>query len=78
MPMKLSVPAVGSYTGSAGAIGASLTLGQIGILVGIVTAIITCAANLYFSRRRDERERRQEEREQRELELKEATRKGKK
>lgn len=68
---RFSVPAVGSYTGSVGAIGASLTLGQIGILVGIVTAIITCCANFYFNRRRDQREQRQ-------LELAEKARKAKK
>lgn len=47
---------LGSYFGAAFSVGAALTLTQWGILVGILTAIITAIGNIVFQRRRDKRE----------------------
>ena len=55
---KLSAPEVGSYAGSVTAIGASLTLTQVGIIVGIVTALLTLVLNAWYTRQKNERERR--------------------
>lgn len=55
---RLSAPEIGSYAGGAVSIGASLTLTEIGVIVGIVTAILTFAVNLVYTYRRDQREER--------------------
>jgi hypothetical protein len=47
-----------SIAGAVGSIGASLTLERIGVIVGIVTALVTCAANVIYRARRDHREER--------------------
>lgn len=54
---KLSAPEVGSYAGGATAIGASLTLTEIGVIVGIATALLTFLLNAWYTRQRNERER---------------------
>ena len=56
---KFSGPA--SYAGGAVSIGASLTLTDIGILVGIVTALLTFVLNAVYTYRRDQREQRESE-----------------
>jgi hypothetical protein len=56
---NVSAPEFTSYAGSVTAIGASMTLTNIGILIGIVTALLTCALNIYFMRRKDQREQRE-------------------
>ena len=55
---KLSAPEVGSYAGGATAIGASLTLTEIGVIVGIITALLTFIVNVVYTYRRDQREER--------------------
>ncbi|UXC37206.1 phage holin family protein [Cupriavidus gilardii] len=45
-----------SYAGAITSIGASLTLTDIGIIVGIVTALLTFGLNAWYMRRKDRRE----------------------
>ncbi len=56
---KITVPELTSYAGAISAIGASLTLTEIGVLVGIVTAILTFCLNAIYMHRKDAREQRQ-------------------
>lgn len=53
---KISAPELGSYAGGVTAIGASLTLTDIGIIVGIGTALLTFALNAWYTRRKNDRE----------------------
>lgn len=46
-----------SYAGGGVSVGAALTLTDIGIIVGIVTALATFAFNWYYQHRKDRRER---------------------
>ncbi|SDC68730.1 Bacteriophage holin family HP1 [Massilia sp. PDC64] len=55
---QVSAPEAGSYAGAIVAIVASLTLTQWGVIAGIVTALVTCAANLFYMARKDRREER--------------------
>jgi protein-S-isoprenylcysteine O-methyltransferase Ste14 len=55
---QVTAPEAGSYAGAVVAIVASLTLTQWGIIAGIVTALITCAANVVYMARKDRREER--------------------
>lgn len=48
-----------SYAGSAVTIGASLTLTEIGVIVGIATALLTFLANAVYMYRKDRREQRE-------------------
>jgi hypothetical protein len=50
-----------SYLGALAALLASFTLGEWSVLAGIVTALVTCAANVAYMRRKDAREQRQAE-----------------
>jgi len=50
---------IGSYAGSVSSIGAALTFTDIGVIVGIITALLTCAANVIYMARRDRREQRE-------------------
>jgi len=54
--MKVTPPEMGSYAGGAVAIGTSLTLTQVGILVGIVTALLTFALNAWYASKKNARE----------------------
>lgn len=45
-----------SYAGATVSVISGLTLTDIGIIVGIVTAIITFAANMIYQHRKDKRE----------------------
>lgn len=56
---KISAPEVGSYAGGATAIGASLTLTEIGVIVGIITALLTFGINAVYMYRKDQREQRE-------------------
>lgn len=47
-----------SIAGAVASIGASLTLERVGIIAGIITALVTCAANVVYMARRDDREER--------------------
>lgn len=45
-----------SYAGATVSVVSGLTLTDIGIIVGIVTAVLTFAANMIYQRRKDKRE----------------------
>jgi uncharacterized membrane protein len=47
-----------SIAGAVSSISASMTLERFGVIVGIVTALVTCAANVIYRARRDRREER--------------------
>ncbi|MEX3924419.1 holin [Paraburkholderia sp. BR10936] len=55
--MEISASEATAYAGSAASLGSSLTLTNVGICVGIATAILTFAANVYFMRQRRAEER---------------------
>ena len=46
-----------SYAGAGFSVVSGLTLTDVGIIVGIVTALLTFAANMIYQRRKDRRER---------------------
>jgi hypothetical protein len=56
---KFTVPEITSYAGGVVSIGASLTLTQWGVIAGIVTALLTFALNLWYTRQKNAREQRQ-------------------
>jgi hypothetical protein len=56
---NVSAAEVISYAGGATSIGASLTMTELGVMVGIVTAILTFIVNLVFTYRKDRREQRE-------------------
>jgi hypothetical protein len=56
---KPSTSEVMSYAGGMTSIGASLTLTEFGVLVGIVTAMLTFIINAIYVYRRDRREQRE-------------------
>ncbi|RRV29659.1 hypothetical protein EGJ23_01605 [Pseudomonas sp. o96-267] len=47
-----------SYAGAAASVASGLTLTEWGIVVGIVTALLTFGANLFYQYRKDRREQR--------------------
>lgn len=55
---KLSPSELGSYAGGAVSVTASLTLTEIGVLVGIGTALLTFVLNAWYTRRKNDREQR--------------------
>jgi len=66
---KLTAPELGSYAGAATTIGASLTLTEVGVMVGIVTALLTFVLNFLYMRRKDAREQQLADLERREREV---------
>lgn len=56
-----SGPEVASYAGGAVSIASSLTLTEIGVIVGIATALLTFIANAIYMYRKDRREQRESE-----------------
>lgn len=56
--MSDKVMSATSYGGAAVAAVSALTLTDIGIIVGIVTALVTFAANMIYQHRKDRREQR--------------------
>jgi membrane protein implicated in regulation of membrane protease activity len=54
----LDATGAGHYVRALAAIAASLTLTQWSIVAGIVTALISCVANVFFMARKDRREER--------------------
>ena len=66
---KITPPEVGSYSGGAVAIGTSLTLTQVGIIVGIVTALLTFGLNAWYTAKKNAREQRLADLEVREREV---------
>jgi len=55
---KISAPELGSYAGGAVSVAASLTLTEVGIIVGIVTALLTFILNAWYTRQKNAREQR--------------------
>ncbi len=55
---KISAPEAGSYAGGIVSVGASLTLTEIGVLVGIATALLTFFLNAWYTRQKNAREQR--------------------
>ena len=60
MPTQ-TFPDMTSYAAALGSFLASFTLGEWSVLAGIVTAVVSCAANVAYMRRKDAREQRQAE-----------------
>lgn len=58
---KLTFPDMTSYAGAIAGFLASVTLAEWSVLAGIVTALVTCASNVAYMRRKDAREQRQAE-----------------
>lgn len=56
---QLSNTELASYAGGVTSIGASLTFTDIGVIVGIVTALLTFALNAIYMYRKDRREQRE-------------------
>lgn len=54
---KVTAPEMGSYAGAGTAIGASMTMTEIGVLIGIVTALLTFGLNVWYTRQKNARER---------------------
>ena len=57
--MRVSPTEAASYAGSGVALTSSLTLTDIGVIVGILTAVLTFALNAFFMWRKDQREQRE-------------------
>ena len=53
---KLSPPEIVSYAGGATSIGGALTLTEVGVMIGIATALLTFIFNLFYMHRKDKRE----------------------
>ena len=66
---KLTTPELTSYAGAVGSVAAAMTLTQWGVIAGIVTALLTCAFNFAYLRRRDMREETLADLDRREREL---------
>lgn len=66
---KMSAPEVGSVAGGVTSIGASLTFTHVGVMVGILTALLTFALNYWYMRRKEARESMLADLERREREL---------
>lgn len=56
-----SGPEVTSYAGAAVSVGSALTLTEIGVIVGIVTALLTFVLNAVYMYRKDKREKQESE-----------------
>jgi uncharacterized membrane protein (DUF485 family) len=56
---KISAPEVTSYAGGVASVAASLTLTEVGVIIGIVTALLTFAVNAVYMYRKDKREQRE-------------------
>lgn len=65
---KLTTTEITSYAGGATAIGASLTLTQVGVIIGIVTALLTFLMNSIYTFRKDKREQMEADLHRREIE----------
>lgn len=52
-----SGPEVASYAGGAVSVGSALTLTEIGVIIGIATAILTFLLNVVYMYRKDKREK---------------------
>lgn len=75
---KISPPEVGSYAGGAVSVAASLTLTEVGIIVGIVTALLTFGLNAWYTAKKNAREQKLADLDQREREVRLAQLEGSK
>ncbi|POR54571.1 holin family HP1 protein [Paraburkholderia eburnea] len=66
--MRVSPTEAASYAGSGVAMASSLTLTDVGVIVGIGTAVLTFSLNAYFMWRKDQREQRESDARLHELE----------
>lgn len=66
---KMSAPEVSSYAGGVVSVVASLTLNQLGVIVGIVTALLTLGLNAWYTRQKNTREQMLAELDRREREV---------
>ncbi|MFP1683356.1 holin [Alloalcanivorax sp. C16-1] len=57
-PKTDAVVSATSYTGAGASILAGITLTDWGIIVGIITALLTLALNLFYQHRKDRRQQR--------------------
>lgn len=57
--IKLNSVEFGSLAGAVTSIGASLTLERAGVIVGIVTALLTCVVNVAYMVQKNRREQRE-------------------
>jgi hypothetical protein len=57
--IKLNSVEFGSLAGAVTSIGASLTLERAGVIVGIVTALLTCVGNVAYMVQKNRREQRE-------------------
>lgn len=57
--IKLNNVEFASIAGAASSIGASLTLEETGVVIGIGTALLTCAVNVYYMWQKNRREQRE-------------------
>ena len=57
-PKTDAVMSATSYGGAGASIIAGITLTDLGIVVGIVTAVLTLLFNIYYQRRKDRRQQR--------------------
>lgn len=57
MPPKVNAVEVTSYAGAGVSVGSALTLTEIGVIVGIVTALLTFGLNVVYTYRKDKREK---------------------
>lgn len=55
------VPSIVSYLGAGFSVGSGLTLTEWGVVVGILTALLTFIANMVYQVRREKREQQQHE-----------------
>lgn len=59
--MKLNFLEISSMVGAFASIGTAITLERVGVALGIVTGLTTCALNVFYMLRKDAREQRQAE-----------------
>ncbi|KQQ87227.1 hypothetical protein [Massilia sp. Leaf139] len=59
--MKLNMMELSSMVGALAAVGTAMTLERVGVALGIVTGVTTCALNVFYMLRKDAREQRQAE-----------------
>jgi protein-L-isoaspartate O-methyltransferase len=56
---KPTIFGLASYFAGLASIGASLTMADVGAVIGIATAVLTCVTNTVYTYRRDRREQRE-------------------
>jgi len=57
--IKLNNVEIGAVAGGLASIGASVTMERVGVIVGIATALLTCAVNVAYMFQKNRREQRE-------------------